>query len=144
MLLSRLLADEMAAHGGGDIILTASPAHTTAGFDAAVYSASSAFLRAFAETLQDELSASGVRVTALMPELVEPTGVNEVLGALLKRAPATDPAGIARQAFAALRGADKQGIAAWATDAVSSLATLISDSVKGPVRQIISPTGEAV
>jgi uncharacterized protein len=144
MLLSRLLADEMVAHGGGDIILTASPVHTTAGFDAAVYSASSAFLRAFAETLQDELSGSGVRITALMPELVEPTGVIEVLGALLKRAHANDPADMARQAFAGLRSNTKQGIAAWASDAVTSLASLITDSVKGPIRQIISPTGEAV
>jgi short-subunit dehydrogenase len=146
MLLARLLADEMVRHGSGDIILAASPVDSVAGLDAAVYLASSAFLRAFAETLQDELSESRVKVTVLMPEPVEAGGggFGHFLGALVKRTPASAPADIARQAFAALRCNDKQGIAAWATDAVSSLASLLPDSVRGPVRQLISPTGEAV
>ena len=149
MLLARLLADDMALQGGGDILVTASPVDRTAGLDAAVFLASSAFLRAFAETLQQELSESGVKITVLMPELLEAGGggFTHFLGALMKRTPANAPADIARQAFAALRDNDKQGLeglAAWATDAVTSLTSLLPHSVRGPVRHLISPTGEAV
>jgi len=145
--LARLLADEMVTHDGGGIILTASPADTMAGLDTAVYSATSAFLRAFAETLQDELGRSGVKVAALMPAPGAQSvgGFVDMLWAMMGRAPTNDPADIARHAFETLTSDDKQSIVVWAADAVTSLASrLIPDHVKGPVRQIISPTGEAV
>jgi short-subunit dehydrogenase len=147
MLLARLLADEMATRGRGDIILTASPTGLIEGLDTAVYAASSAFLHAFTDMLQDKLFQTGVKITALMPDPVSPGGVGfvDILNALTGRVSASDPAGIARQAVAALTCNDKQGIAAWATDAMAALASrLVADDVKGPVRQIISPTGEAV
>jgi short-subunit dehydrogenase len=147
MLLARLLADDMVIQGGGGIILTASPADMMPALDAAVYSASSGFVRAFAEELQDELRGYGVKVTALMPEPVNPggSGFIDIIWALVGWAPATDPADIARHAFEALTCKDKQSVAEWATDAVTSLAwRMISDRVRGPVRHIISPTGEAM
>jgi len=145
MLLARLQAGQMAMHGGGGIILTASPEEAMPALGAAVYSASSAFLQAFAATLQDEVRESGVKVAALMPRPGGGASFTDMLFALVRRAPDSEPADIARQAFEALTCNDKQGLAAWATDAVTSLAgRLISDRMKGPVRQIISPTGEAV
>lgn len=145
MLLARLQAGQMEVCGGGGIILTASPGAPMPGLDAAVYSASAAFLQAFAATLQDEVRDSGVKITALMPRADDAASFTDLLIALVRRAADSEPANVARQAFEALTCNDKQGLAAWATDAVTALAgRLISDHVKGPVRQIISPTGEAV
>lgn len=145
MLLARLQADQMVMHGGGGVILTAAPEEVMPGMEAAAYSASSAFLQAFAATLRDEVGESGVKVTTLMPRPDGAVGFTEMLSALLGRASDSEPANIARQAFARLTYNGRPGLAGWATDAMTTLAgRLLADRLKGPVRQIFSPTGEAV
>ncbi|ORV70122.1 hypothetical protein AWC07_05780 [Mycobacterium gastri] len=80
MRLARLLAEEMVMHGRGGIILTVSPAAAEpyssdrSDHQVALYRASAAFLRDFAQTLQHELGQTGVRVTTLLPEPVGPGG----------------------------------------------------------------------
>jgi short-subunit dehydrogenase len=147
MLLARLQAKRMALQGRGDVILTASPAHQMPGLGTAVHSATVAFLHAFTDMLRADLGDSGVRIAALMPE---PNGsgrggFTDMLSELFGRPQPNVPAHMASQVFDALASNDGRGIAAWATEAVTSLAgRLILDRVKGPVRYILSPTGEAV
>jgi short-subunit dehydrogenase len=147
MLLARLQAERMALQGRGDVILTASPVGQIPGLPTAVYAASAAFLHTFTQTLQGDLGDSGVRVATVMPE---PNGIGrggfaDMLSALLGGAPSNAPVDIARQAFEAFASQNGHGIAARATQAVASLAgRLFPDPVKGPVRYILSPTGEAV
>jgi uncharacterized protein len=147
MLLARLQAERMALQGRGDVILTASPDDQVPGLGTAVYAASAAFLHAFTQMLQGDLGDSGVRVATVMPQ---PSGTGrgglaDMLSELLGGIPSNAPIQIARQAFDAFASHDGHGIAAWATQAVASLAgRLFPDPVKGPVRYLPSPTGEAV
>jgi NAD(P)-dependent dehydrogenase (short-subunit alcohol dehydrogenase family) len=147
MLLARLQAERMALQGRGDVILTASPDDQVPGLGTAVYAASAAFLHAFTQMLQGDLGDSGVRVTTVMPE---PNGVGrggftDMVSELFGRSRSNVPVCVASQAFEALAGHDGRGIAAWATQAVTSVAgRLFPDRVKGPVPYILSPTGEAV
>lgn len=145
MALARRVSERMAMFGRGRIVLTASPEDRMPGFDTAVHFATAAFLRAFADKLNAELSDSGVKIVALMPEPVTAGGVADLLFPLRGRPLGDDPAELARQAYEALTCDEKPGIAAWATGAVTSLAgRFVPELVKNPVRQIISPTGEAV
>lgn len=145
MALARRQAERMAMFGRGRIVLTASPEDRLPGLDTAVQFATAAFLRAFADKLNAELSGSGVKVVSLMPEPVTAGGITDLLFPLLNRPPGNDPAALVRQAFEALTCDDKQCIAARATEAVTSLAErFVPERVKNPVRQIISPTGQAV
>ncbi|WP_188112807.1 SDR family NAD(P)-dependent oxidoreductase [Mycobacterium simiae] len=145
MLLARLLGGEMAANGGGSIVVTGSPADPVPGLDWAVYTASSALLRAFVATLHNELRDCGVKVTAVMPDPCGQGGVADILSGLVGRAATYDAADIARQALASLTSDDWSGLGARATDAMSALARrLIGDGVTSPVRHLISPTGAAV
>ncbi|UGT91733.1 SDR family NAD(P)-dependent oxidoreductase [Mycobacterium ostraviense] len=143
MRLARLLAEEMVVHGRGGIILTASRARAASDHpdhsdhsdhsdrQAALYRASAAFLRDFAQTLQDELGQTGVLVTTMLPEPVGPGS------ARMHRALAR--VDVALDQLSQLAGA------AWHPRILAELARrLIRDDVKWLVRQIISPSGEAV
>ncbi len=97
----------------------------------AVYRATAAFLRDFAQTLQDELGQTGVRVTTLLPE---PVGSGS---SRMRRAVAR--VDVALDHLSQLAGA------AWHPRILAELARrLIRDDVKSLVRQIISPSEEAV
>ncbi|VAZ86308.1 SDR family NAD(P)-dependent oxidoreductase [Mycobacterium persicum] len=140
MRLARLLAEEMVVHGRGGIILTVSPARAASPHPArwdhsdhyvALYRASAAFLRDFAQTLQGELGQSGVRVTTM---LLEPVGAGS---SRMHRALAR--VDVALDHLSQLAGA------AWHPRILAELARrLIRDDAKWLVRQIISPSGDAV
>ncbi|MBY0390013.1 MAG: SDR family NAD(P)-dependent oxidoreductase [Mycobacterium pseudokansasii] len=134
MRLARLLAEGMVVHGRGGIILTVSPAGAASDHSdhhVAVYRATAAFLRDFAQTLQDELGQTGVRVTTLLPE---PVGSGS---SRMRRAVAR--VDVALDHLSQLAGA------AWHPRILAELARrLIRDDVKSLVRQIISPSEEAV
>ncbi|WP_172831321.1 SDR family NAD(P)-dependent oxidoreductase [Mycobacterium asiaticum] len=132
MSLARLQAERMATYGRGGVLLTASPEDGGPGLGAAVYAASSAFLEAFGEILQQEVRDAGVKVITSLPR--PPGGSRCHL-----------PSELARQALDALNCDGRPGFAARATDAVTTLAgRFIADRIKGPVWQVLSPTGEAV
>lgn len=132
MSLARLQAERMATYGRGGVLLTASPDDGGPGLGTAVYSASSAFLQAFGDMLQQDVRDSGVKVITSLPRGGGGSRCNL-------------PAEVARHALAALNCDGRSGFAARATDAVTTLAgRFIADRIKGPVRQIVSPTGEAV
>jgi short-subunit dehydrogenase len=102
--LTKFFAPKMAQRGSGRILMTASVASKMPTPWLTVYGATKAFVYEFAQGLREELSDSGVSVTALMPG---PTDTN-----FFERAHAedskildeklTDPADVAKAGYAAL------------------------------------------
>jgi uncharacterized protein len=101
--LSLAFTDSLAAQRGG-ILNVASVAGFLPGPGMAVYYASKAFVLSFSESLHQELSDQGIRVTALCPGVV-PTefqaraGMKKIPGSKLLHTP---PADIAAAGYAAL------------------------------------------
>ncbi len=101
--LSLAFVDSLRRHGGG-ILNVASVASFLPGPGMAVYYASKAFVLSFSESLHQELSGQGIRVTTLCPGFV-PTefqaraGIKEVPGSKLL---SLSPADVAAAGYAAL------------------------------------------
>ncbi len=101
--LSLAFIDSLGRHRGG-ILNVGSVASFLPGPGMAVYYASKAFVLSFSESLHEELSGQGIRVTALCPGVV-PTEFQARAG--MKKVPGwkvlhTSPAGIAAAGYAAL------------------------------------------
>ncbi|TDE27388.1 SDR family NAD(P)-dependent oxidoreductase [Actinomadura sp. 6K520] len=102
--LARRVLPDMIEAGSGRLLVTSSVAATGPGPYQATYAASKAFLYSFAQALRQELSGTGVTVTALLPgptetEFFTRAGLEDTkLGQMDK----DDPAQVAREAFEAL------------------------------------------
>jgi short-subunit dehydrogenase len=102
--LAKFIAKEMAAHGSGRILFTASIAGTMPTPYEAVYGATKAFVRSLAQSLREELRETGVSVTALMPGPTETNffhraGADDTKLGISEK---DDPAEVAREGYAAL------------------------------------------
>lgn len=116
--LAKHVSTTMVEHGKGHVLFTASIAAITPAPYEAVYAASKAFVKSFAESLRGELAEKGVAVTALMPGPIETNFFHRAnmddtkIGAGKK----DDPAEVARQGFQALMaGKDHILAASWQT-----------------------------
>jgi len=112
--LAKLVLVDMARQGSGKVLFTSSIVAGMPGWNQSMYNASKSFVRSFAEALHDEMRATGVTVTSLMPG---PTATNFFWRAgmsdtLLARMPKDDPARVARQGYDALMSGDRKVLAA--------------------------------
>ena len=94
----------MVQGGAGKVLFTSSIAATSPGPFQAVYNASKAFIKSFAEGLREELRDTGVTVTTLMPgptdtEFFDRAGMTDTK---LAQAAKDSPAEVAEQGFEAL------------------------------------------
>jgi uncharacterized protein len=102
--LTRRLLPDMVERGEGRVLFTSSIAATMPGPYMSTYNASKSFLLSFAQALRQELSDTGVTVTALMPgptdtDFFERAGMEDTKLGRTKR---DDPAEVAREGFEAL------------------------------------------
>jgi short-subunit dehydrogenase len=106
---AKLFLPGMIERGAGRVLITSSLSAVGTAPKLTVYSATKAFLHAFAEGLRDELADTGVTVTSLMPDITETdffrrAGAEESDTIDARKA---DPAAVAQAGYAALlRGAD--------------------------------------
>ena len=106
VVLAKKLVPPMAERGRGRVLVTASISGTTPTTFEAVYGASKAFQRSFAEALREELRDTGVTVTALLPgptdtDFFARGNMDDTrVGVVLKSA--TSAASVARQGYVAM------------------------------------------
>ena len=112
--LAHLVLRDMVARDKGRVLFTSSIASTMPGPFQAVYNASKSFVQSFAEALQEELRASSVTVTSLMPG---PTRTEffergDLTDTAIGQGPQDDPADVARQGFEGLMKGKRRVVAA--------------------------------
>lgn len=91
MVLARVLAAAMVAHGGGHIVFMSSLAGKAASPGGAVYSATKFGLRGFALALREDLAPHGVGVSVVFPGFISEAGMFADSGATLPRFVGTKP-----------------------------------------------------
>ena len=111
--LAKPVVKQMVVRGNGRILFTASIAGAMPTPFEAVYGATKAFVRSFAQSLREELKDTGVSVTALMPGATE-TNFFHRAGAddtKLGTSEKDDPAEVAKQGFDALMAGEDHVVA---------------------------------
>jgi len=143
--LARRVLPTLVGQGSGRVLFTSSIAATQPGPFEAVYAASKAFIRSFAEALRVELKDSGVTVTTLLPgptdtEFFERAGLEDTK---LGSGPKDDPTEVARQGFEALmKGAD-QVVAGSFKNKVMASAKGLPEKTKAAAHAKLSEPGSA-
>jgi len=146
--LAKLVVKDMVARGRGRVLITASIAGIMPTPLEAVYGASKAFTLSFAASLHDELSGTGVTVTALMPgptntNFFHRAGLDDTkVGAIEKNK--NQPADVAKQGFDALMaGKDRVVAGSLATRLQGAAARFIPERLKGRQHRKMAEPGSA-
>jgi uncharacterized protein len=142
--LAKRVVKDMVDRGNGRILFTSSIAALMPGPFEAVYSASKAFVRSFAESLCNELKDKGVTVTALMPG---PTDTNffhraDMDDTKVGTSKKDDPAEVAKQGFEALMaGKDDLVAGSLKTKVMGMASKILPDELKAEQHRKISEPG---
>ena len=144
--LAKRVVKEMVDRGQGRILFTSSVAALMPGPFEAVYAATKAFLRSFAQALRNELKETGVTVTALMPG---PTDTNFFHRAEMDDTKAgasqkDDPVEVAKQGFDALMaGKDEVVAGSLMTKIQGAVTQVLPETVKSEMHRKLSEPGSA-
>jgi short-subunit dehydrogenase len=143
--LARRVLPLMVQQGAGRVLFTSSIAATQPGPFEAVYAASKAFIRSFAEALRVELKDSGVTVTALLPG---PTDTEfferaDLADTKLGSGPKDDPAEVAEQGFEALMKGSDEVVAGSFKNKVMASAKGLPEKTKAVAHAKLSEPGSA-
>lgn len=136
--LGKRVAEQMVEDGEGRILFTSSVASQMPGPLNSTYAASKSFVQSFAEGLRQELSDTGVTVTALMPG---PTDTDffqraDLEDTRLGRSPKDDPARVAREGIDALMNGHDHVVTGSSKNRLqTALGTLLPDPVKAKLHQ---------
>jgi uncharacterized protein len=145
--LAKRVAQDMAARGEGRILFTSSVVSQAPAPFQAVYGASKAFVHMLALALREELSDSGVSVTALLPgptdtEFFDRAGMQDTrVGASDSK---DDPAQVARQGFEALMAGETQVLGgSLASRAMGAMSRISPDALAAKASRKLSEPGSA-
>lgn len=145
--LGRWIARGMVARGEGRILFTSSVASQMPGPFYTTYAASKSFIQSFSLGLREELTDTGVTVTALMPgptatEFFDRAGMG---GTKVAEGPQDDPADVARAGVAAmLAGDDHIVTGSWRNKVQSAAAGVLPDAMSAKVhRAMTEPPDDA-
>ncbi|WP_245159877.1 SDR family NAD(P)-dependent oxidoreductase [Blastococcus sp. CT_GayMR19] len=145
--LAKRIAQDMAARGEGRILFTSSVVSQAPAPFQAVYGASKAFVHMLALALREELSDSGVSVTALLPgptdtEFFDRAGMQDTrVGASDSK---DDPAQVARQGFEALMAGEAQVLGgSLASRAMGAMSRISPDALAAKAIRKLSEPGSA-
>jgi uncharacterized protein len=142
--LAHDLLPAMVERGVGRVMFTSSVAASLPGSSMATYNASKAFLRSFAAALRDEVSSTGVTVTALMPGVTD-TRIFERAGmqdTRIGRAPKDDPSTFASQGIdAMLAGRDHVVTGARRNRLATAAEKVLPSQVRAKVSAILGEPG---
>lgn len=139
--LAKLLVPAMVARGSGRVLITSSIAATVPGPGNAVYNATKSFDQSFALALREELSGSGVTVTALMPG---PTDTpiwrrSNLERSIVGRLADDDPAKVAAAGLdAALAGDERVIASSLVSRATGRLSRVLPDRVKAKAHTFVA------
>ena len=129
--LAKPLVQAMKARGQGRILFTSSIVAATPAPMEAVYGASKAFLRSFAEGLRNELTGTGVTVTTLMPGATD-TNVFRRAGmvdTVAGSGPKMDPADVAKAGIDALMAGSHRVVPGASNKAIVFLGDHLPDQI---------------
>jgi short-subunit dehydrogenase len=129
--LTKLFAADMVGRGWGRILITSSVAAIAPSPLQSVYSATKAFDYAFAEGIANELSDTGVTVTALLPDATE-TEFFKRAGAedsKIGQSKKADPADIAQAGYAAMMKGKDHVIAPFTAKLKTALTAVMPERV---------------
>jgi len=137
--LAHLVLRDMVARDAGRVLFTSSIASTQPGAFQAVYNASKSFVQSFAEALQEELKASAVTVTSLMPG---PTDTEfferaDLMDTRVGQSSSKDSAeAVAKQGYEAMRKGERRVVAASLTTKLMEAASKATpDAVKAKLHR---------
>lgn len=136
----------MVQKGQGKVLFTSSIAATSPGPFMAVYNASKAFIKSFAEALREELRDSGVTVTALMPgptdtEFFERGGLQDTKVATGNKDSAAE---VAREGYEAMMAGKDHVVAGSAKNKVQAAAgAVLPDTALAKQHRKMSEPGSA-
>ncbi|KJH71777.1 SDR family NAD(P)-dependent oxidoreductase [Aliterella atlantica] len=144
-LAKRVLKD-MVERGSGRVLFTASIAALQPGPFEAVYAASKAFVKSFAEAIRNELKGTGITVTALMPGPTETNffhraGMDDTKVGADKKDSAEQ---VAKQGFEALmQGKDHIIAGSLQTKIQGTVSQVLSDTINAETHRKLSEPGSA-
>ncbi|HZU24998.1 MAG TPA: SDR family NAD(P)-dependent oxidoreductase [Bryobacteraceae bacterium] len=147
-LAKRVLPD-MVARGEGRVLFTSSIAATMPGSFAAIYNASKAFVKSFAEAIRNELKDTGVTVTTLMPgptetEFFDRAGLTENDTKLGQKDNKDDPAQVAKEGYEALMAGKDHIVAGSFMNKLQSVAGhILPDTVMAEMHRKQAEPGSA-
>ena len=144
--LAKYAVRDLVSRGAGRILLTSSIAAELPAPFLAVYGASKAFVQSFAEALHNELSDTGVTVTALQPgptdtNFFERAGMMDTKLAVDRK---DDPAEVAREGFEAMMAGKHRVVAgSLKNKAQSALAHVLPEQSKAQQHRKLTEPGSA-
>jgi uncharacterized protein len=139
--LAKRVVKDMVDRGKGRVLFTSSIAALIPGSLQAVYAASKAFLRSFAEAIRNELKDTGVTVTTLMPGVTDTNFFHRagIEDTIVGQSGKDDPAEVAKQGFEALMdGKDSIVAGSLKTKLQGNVSKFLPDTVNAELHRLIN------
>lgn len=146
MHLTKLYLKDMVSRNEGKILMLGSEVSVVPNPMMAVYGATKAFIKSFAEAIRNELSETNITVTVLMPgatntNFFKTAGAANIKGADPNKT--ADPAAVAKEGYEALLKGQDHVVAGWGNKARVVLGHILPDPLlAATVRRDMAPKHE--